>query len=287
MNSTGTGIFTLDPITLVSLTDANASSDFASRGAYSFKIGAVPAGSSGSVTNATNFTNNFGGFNPTTESLNVSGTAVYLNMFFPLLPTIWTDTGASPGLWVTSGNWSAGTPGAGNNAIFNGTGTTASVSLSNALQSINTITFDTASAISYTIGQPASSDALKFSLSGAINVNSTVVNPQTFNALIELVSGLTITNNSGVALTLNNNIQLASGGSLAGLTFAGLISAATTSVGGTISGINALTQSGLGTVLLGGNLSFTGPVQVSAGTLTLTGNNSGLNGAVTVSGATA
>jgi hypothetical protein len=117
----------------------------------------------------------------------------------------WTGLAAPDNNWTTAGNWDSGVPVGGQVATFSGDGAgNTSISLSGATQPIGSISFDTASAAAYTIGQ-LPGDALSFDSSGAIFLFNTVTMPQTIDAQVRT---------NGAGLTVTNNIS--NGGPLAG-----------------------------------------------------------------------
>ncbi len=264
ISSSGGGVFTLDPITTVSIVDKNGLGDFAAGGSYSFLVGTAPAGSSGAVTNLANFTGS--GITFTAPSLQVSGTSVYLNFTTATLPTF-TWIGLTSNAWATGSNWTGGaTPVSGNTAIFNNSGNgNTTINLGGSVRPIGGITFDTAAAAAYTIGS-TTGDALKFDAGGTVTVTSTVTTAQTINAAIQTQGALNITNNGTGGLTLRGALTLG-GGSAGLLTFSG--SGTTTYSGNISTGISGILQSGSGTVFLSGTNSFSGNTRITNGTLNI------------------
>jgi hypothetical protein len=100
-----------------------------------------------------------------------------------------TWSGATDATWATLTNWSANpVPGSDDTATFdNAGGTLDTIDLGVSGVTINTIVFDTASAAAYTIGAGVvGSQTLTLASGGALTMNATVANIETFNANIVL-----------------------------------------------------------------------------------------------------
>ncbi len=284
--TTATGTFYLDPITTVTLTDPNGALDFLAGGSFSYLIGTVPTGSTGGIATLGSFTTVGTSFTPSSASISISGTSVYLNMTVLASNVIWT--GASSGLWNVGSNWNLGVvPGSGNEVFFNSAGNgNTTIDLGGAVRPIGSITVNTASAAAYTFGKFVG-DAIAFDAGGAFTVTSTVTTPQTINAGIQVVGTMTISNSGSGGLTINGNLTLASGGTASLLTFGGSNPASVTTYNGIINSVTGLTQSssGAGTLILSNANTYTGPTTISSGSL-IVSNTSGSatgTGPVTVS----
>jgi hypothetical protein len=112
---------------------------------------------------------------------------------------------------MTAGNWDSGVPGSGQIAFFDSAGNgNTTVDLGNSARPINSVSFLTANAAAYTIGQQAN-DALNFDSNGGILVDAAVTTPQTINAQVRT---------NGAGLLVNN--QASNGGPTAGNGMIGL-----------------------------------------------------------------
>ena len=186
-----------------------------------------------------------------------------------------TWTGTTDAQWSTGTNWSTPpAPGTGSGAVFDNAGNGNTTVNLGAGVTINTIRFDKATVAAYTIGSGAvGSQTLTLNAGGAIVVNSTVTNSQSFNANLTLGTA-----NGDDAFTVTNNSI--TGGQL--LTLAGSVSSTTT-------GAKTLTVNGAGNTRISGIISngsgTLALTKADAGALTLTGNNT-YSGATTISGGT-
>ena len=210
----------------------------------------------------------------------------------------WTGTLSSS--WSNLLNWTSliSPPGSGDIATFSNAGNgNTTLNLGTGV-TVRTILFDTSNAAAYTIGSGGvGSQTLTLNNSGAITVNGTVTNNETFNANIVLgtnanASTYTFTNNSttgGQVLTIAGNVSSGTGGTVGTKTLTltgagnGLISGIISGNGSGGTGTVALTKSGAGTWRLSGANTYTGTTTVIGGTLLINGNQSAATGAVTVS----
>ncbi len=178
----------------------------------------------------------------------------------------WTGGGADA-LWSTSSNWSATpVPGLGDTATFNaaaGSGATA-VSLSGI--QVRNITFDSASAASYTLGAGGAGTQILVLGDGAnasaITVNSGVAQNQLINAAVTLgntkvAATYTISNESTADLVLAGNLTGNNVSGVAAIKTVAISGAGNITIGGTVtaggaSGIQ-LTKAGSGTLNLTGS----------------------------------
>ena len=206
----------------------------------------------------------------------------------------WTGT-VGDSLWSTLGNWSlTPVPGSGYTATFNGAGNgQTTIDLTGGV-SITNILFDTSAAASYTIGAGAvgSQTLVLGTAGGAVTMNSTVVNDQTFNAALTLGGNATVQTYTFANDSLTNFLifagDIAGGtGGTAGVKTLTLTGAGTTRITGAIGNGGAtsvaLTKSGSGSLVLSGNNSYSGATTISSGTLQILG--SGLLGAGNYAGA--
>ena len=263
------GTFSLSSITTVNVIDNNAATDFVAGGNFSYLIGTAAAGTPVSVTNAGNFTfTGFGSNAPLSESLNVvtvgSTTEVFLNLSDPTSPFTWT--GSSSTNWSNAGNWYGNVPPvSGNTAIFNTTSVSGYTISLNGVVPIGGIVFATGVG-SYTFGAAVGNgDAFKFDAGASITVQSPVTSLQTFNAAIQALGALTISNSGTGGLTFKGNLTLAGGGTAGLLTFTGTNPASITTYAGVISSgsISGLLMSGSGNTVLAGMNTYTGATNIA------------------------
>lgn len=200
-----------------------------------------------------------------------------------------TWDGTNDGIWADVGNWvgDATFPGTGEIATFldGGNGNTG-INLGAGV-TVASIIFDTASVAGYTIGT-GGVGAQTFTLNdtGAVTMNSAVVNNQTFNANITLgtaVAGTTTITNTSLTNSLNFAGNIAGGtGGTAGTKTINVAGAGVVNLQGTInpggaSGVN------LASTGSSGKLNLTGSGASTLNTLRATG----ANGTVTVNNADA
>ncbi|HEV2970669.1 MAG TPA: autotransporter-associated beta strand repeat-containing protein [Pirellulales bacterium] len=201
---------------------------------------------------------------------------------------IWTGLAKPDNQWVTGGNWSSTVPGSTTSTInsdiadFSGAGngnTTIKIDLN---RNVKGLTFDTASAAAYTIGDsgPNGGNALRLSAAGSIQSSSTVVNTETVNAPLVLEGNYTFSSSPASA---TNVLNIAGG--VTGVTGITVLTLTGSNTGAnTISGVIGngtapsvgLSKTGAGTWVLAGNNTFTGAVSIAAGTLRV-GNVGALN----------
>jgi autotransporter-associated beta strand protein len=185
----------------------------------------------------------------------------------------WTG-GGSDALWSNGSNWSATpVPGSGDTATFNAAAGVGGTVISLGGIQVRNITFDSASAASYTLGSGVVGSQT-FTLgdganAGAITMNSGVSQNQLINAAITL-------GDSRVAATYsiinNSSADLKLAGNLAG-----------NNVTGT-AGFKTISVEGAGSTTLGGNLSLGGASalrlsKTGSGSLNLAGSSLGSSGA--------
>ena len=179
---------------------------------------------------------------------------------------IWKTNGG--GTWGTSGNWSGGVPGSGQDtAVFGAalTSGTATVTL-DASRSLSSIGFSTSGGASYTISPSTASTSLTLAnpTTGTATISDSGGN-HTIAANVVLGSNLSVAATTGSALTISGAISQEAGGSDS-LSFSGsgelilsgtdAYSGGTTVSGGTleIAAPSALAGSGLVTIAAGGRL---------------------------------
>jgi len=175
-----------------------------------------------------------------------------------------TWAGTTDSTWATSTNWASGNvPGSGDTATFNGAGNSNTTIDLGAGVTLGTLLFDTSSAAGYTIGSGSvGSQTLTLgTLTGGIQMNSTVANNELINANLALSTTGTYT----IGLTNNSTTNT--------LTVAGGISAST-------AGTKVLTVAGAGNVAISGNVTAgSGAVSIlksGASALSLTGASNDL-----------
>ena len=196
-----------------------------------------------------------------------------------------TWDGSSSANWATSSNWN-NLPNTTDNAVFSSAGggnTTIDLGVSGV--TIAAINFTTNTSAAYTIGAGAvGSQTLTLGNSGAVSVDSVVVNDQLFNANLILgtatASNYTLTNSSTTkGLTFAGTIQGGTGGT-AGAKIVAIAGLGTTTVEGVISngGASSLSlEASSGLLILSGVNTFTGNTTIKSGVLQLAnlGNSGG------------
>jgi autotransporter-associated beta strand protein len=206
-------------------------------------------------------------------------------------------TGATDANWADA-NWSASpVPGTGNTATFNGAGNgNTTINLGTGVTILDVI-FNTGSAAGYTIGAGAAgSQTLILNNSGAITLNSSVVNNELFNSAIVLgtdatAQTYTFANNSAKTLTLAGNIYGGPAGGTAGTKTLAINGSGNTVISGNLTNGSAttiaLTKTGSGTLTIDGALDATtglnaqgayGLVTVNGGILALNFSNFSASG---------
>ena len=209
---------------------------------------------------------------------NLYGTTFSPGTVFELSPAgAWT--GAINANWADSGNWSGPVPGATTgttstaSAYFNQNAPSSPLAI-DADRNVRSITFDTASVNSLTIGT-ITGNALLLTAGGIIQTTSTVVSPQTVNAPLVLEGDYTFT--SGAT---SNSATFSFGG---GITPGATSGITTLTLNGTNTGANtisgvladngagrlAVTKSGPGLWILSGANTNSGDIAVTGGTLRL------------------
>ena len=198
-----------------------------------------------------------------------------------------TWDGSSSANWATSSNWN-NLPNTTDNAVFSSAGggnTTIDLGVSGV--TIAAINFTTNTSAAYTIGAGAvGSQTLTLGNSGAVSVDSVVVNDQLFNANLILgtatASNYTLTNSSTTkGLTFAGTIQGGTGGT-AGAKIVAIAGLGTTTVEGVISngGASSLSlEASSGLLILSGVNTFTGNTTIKSGVLQLA--NLGNSGSTT------
>jgi autotransporter-associated beta strand protein len=203
----------------------------------------------------------------------------------PAASATWLGTISST--WSNALNWTlGGPPGSGDTATFNNAGLgNTTLNLGTGV-TVMTILFNTSSAAAYTIGSGGvGSQNLTLNHLGAITVDSTVTNNETFNANIVLgtnanASTYTFTNNSttgGQVLTIAGNVSSGTAGLVGTKTLTltgagdGIISGIISGNGSGGTGTVALTKSGTGTWTLSGTSANTntGLTTINGGILNL------------------
>jgi len=199
-----------------------------------------------------------------------------------------TWTGATDANWADA-NWSATpVPGTGNTATFSGAGNgNTTINLGSGVTILDLL-FNTGSAAAYTIGAGAAANqTLALNNSGAITLNSSVVNNELFNSAIVLgtdatAQTYTFANNSTNTLTFAGNIYGGPAGGTAGTKTLAINGSGNTVISGNLTNGSAntiaLTKTGPGTLTIDGNLDATtelnaqgayGLVTVNAGVMAL------------------
>jgi autotransporter-associated beta strand protein len=186
-------------------------------------------------------------------------------------------TGAANNKWSNAANWSSGsTPGSGQNIIFNNN-TSANINL-DGNQHIANITFDTASAGSFTLNN----NTLTLDAGGSIAVTSAVTTSQTFNCKLALVGNGILVNDSitpGQSLSITGDINSAAPGGVQNLILGGagkgLISG--TIGDGVAGGTLGLVKQGSGAWTLSNNTAYSGETIIEDGLLQLNGDVSNLH----------
>ncbi|HVT30809.1 MAG TPA: hypothetical protein VHE81_22580, partial [Lacipirellulaceae bacterium] len=191
-----------------------------------------------------------------------------------------TWTGSIDNDWTKSGNWDSGVPGSGAIASFQNAGNgNTNISLGGSAQPIGNLVFQTASAAAYTIGQ-LPGDSLSFDDLGGILVDSTVTNPQTINASVQIPgpNGMLVVNN------------VSNGGALVGTGLVGLTFGDVNIGGGILSITNGQDGTATTATALNGDISGPGALDLFApsggGSAGTTNNNFLINGNNTYSGGT-
>ena len=188
---------------------------------------------------------------------------------------LWTGIGDNK--WSNAANWSSGSvPGSGQNIIFNNN-TPANINL-DGNQHIANITFDTASAGSFTLNN----NTLTLDAGGSIAVASAVTNSQTFNCKLALVGNGILVNDSiapGQSLSITGDINSAAPGGVQNLILGGagkgLISG---TVGdGVTGGPLSLVKQGSGVWTLSKNTAYSGETNIEDGLLQFNGPMSNLH----------
>ena len=196
-------------------------------------------------------------------------------------PVVWTGTSSTN--WADSGNWSGAVPGAtagttnGDTAAFN-QNAPQSPSTIDAGRNIWGITFDTANVNSLTVGA-VGGQALLLTAGGAIQTSSTVINPQTIDAPLELEGGYTFISDASMSSATLSFGGRISPGATSGVTTLSLNGSNTGA--NTISGVLAdngagqlaVTISGPGVWILSGANTYSGNTTVNGGTLQLAGGS--------------
>ncbi|MCE9556019.1 MAG: autotransporter-associated beta strand repeat-containing protein [Planctomycetes bacterium] len=211
-----------------------------------------------------------------------------------------TWNGTTDTVWATGTNWSATpVPGSGDTATFNNAGGASDIlDLGVGGVTINTITFDSASAAAYTIGTGAQS--LTLNNGGGITLNSNLVANQNVNANITLGSGggsanFNITNSStantltfngartftGTASTgnvQNLNFSVAGASTFTGITYS--VTGASTGISDGVGGGKvAVHKTGTGKLTFGsssGSFNYTGGLYLDQGALSIVGNSNNI-----------
>ncbi len=211
----------------------------------------------------------------------------------------WDGTGTD---WAVGASWSttsgatapnvtnANVPGSSDTATFNAT--TGFTTVTTTSVTINTILFDGASVLAYTLGTAVGTGQITLNDSGAITINSAVVNNQVINANVVLgltrgAANYTFTNNSTTSLlTVAGSVSGGTTGGTAGNKVIIIAGSGNTLISGLIANGNAtsvgLTKTGLGVITLSNASStYSGPTTISAGTLRVgAAAPSGANGAL-------
>ena len=125
-----------------------------------------------------------------------------------------TWTGTTSNVWTDPTNWTGGVPVSGNTALFNATSANTSITLGGTAQPIGNITFDTAGAVAYILGNLGSGDAFTVDAGGTISVTNTVTTLQTINANLNSTGALNLSNSGTAAGGLNVGGNIAVGGAL-------------------------------------------------------------------------
>ena len=195
-----------------------------------------------------------------------------------------TWDGSASNAWGSAANWQSGSaPSTGDAITFSGASANTTVSIGTV--TIASILFDNASVVAYTLGTAVGTGQITLSNSGAITVNSSVVNSQVINTNIVMgtntaASSFSFTNNSatdGELLTIAGSVSsnqanatrtkiLTLGGSADGLV-SGLISGNGTGGGSNKTATVSLLKSGAGLWTLSNANTYSGTTTVSAGTL--------------------
>jgi hypothetical protein len=172
-----------------------------------------------------------------------------------IIPTsTWNGTTNSD--WNTASNWTGGVPVSSNIANFDNAGNGNTTISLGGTRPIGFIQFN-AGAAAYTLG--SSPEQFDVDAGGSITVASGVTSPQTVNAKINALGGLTISNSStAAALTIGSDVTSSS--ALA------VDSAGTVNVNGPVTNNGSLAVSGAGTATLNGVIGGTGAL-----TSTMTG----------------
>ncbi|MEZ0390377.1 MAG: beta strand repeat-containing protein, partial [Verrucomicrobium sp.] len=201
--------------------------------------------------------------------------------------------GSLDSTWAGTANWDINaTPGAGDSATFNGTGSGNTVINLGAGVTIQSVLFDTSQASAYVLGSGSvGSQTLTLGNGGSITMNAALINNQLINAALLLGTdatsqSYTFTNNNTTAL-LNFAGAISGGtGGTAGVKTLTLTGAG----GGTLSGVVsnggatsvAVTKTGAGTWVLTGANTYTGTTTISAGVLRLANANAVQNSTLTI-----
>ena len=191
-----------------------------------------------------------------------------------------TWDGSASNAWGSAANWQSGSaPSTGDAITFSGASANTTVSIGTV--TIASILFDNASVVAYTLGTAVGTGQITLSNSGAITVNSSVVNSQVINTNIVMgtntaASSFSFTNNSatdGELLTIAGSVSsnqanatrtkiLTLGGSADGLV-SGLISGNGTGGGSNKTATVSLLKSGAGLWTLSNANTYSGTTTVS------------------------
>jgi autotransporter-associated beta strand protein len=193
-----------------------------------------------------------------------------------VMPTSsWTGTTDSD--WNKSSNWSAGVPGSGAIATFDGAGDSNTTIGLGGTRPVGIVQFN-AGAAAYTLG--TSSEQFDIDNGGAIKMASGVTNSQAINAKINALGGVTIANSSttngltiGSTVTSSNNSVAVDGAGA--VTFNAPIVTSNSSVSangsgtitfnGAISGTGStLTSNSTGTLVISAQNTYTGATAINA-----------------------
>ncbi len=177
-----------------------------------------------------------------------------------LINGVWATNG--PGTWSTSGNWTGGVPGSGQDTAVFGTALTsgtATVTLDGS-RSLASLGFSTTGGASYTISPSTGSTTLTLANSVGSATLSNSGGNHTINAPIVLGSNLNVSATTGSALTIAGGISESGTGT-------------------------SVSVSGGGELILSGTDTYTGGTNVSAATLAITSAIAlSSTGLVTISG---
>ncbi|MEY3897439.1 MAG: hypothetical protein RLZZ214_2960 [Verrucomicrobiota bacterium] len=186
-----------------------------------------------------------------------------------------TWTGGTSSAWGTSGNWtSSPVPGTGDTATFSGAGGGTTLAISSV--TIDTISFDTASAAAYTLGTSVGGGTITLEMGGAVTVDPTVIQNQLINANLVLATkqaaNYSLTNNSTTSnLTFAGTISTGSSGP-SGIKSLNVGGAGNISISGVVSDGStkvAITKAGPGILSLSGLNTYTGITTINGGVLSV------------------